>query len=64
MLPLFHAVLPLLWCMQVAAAKAEAALGQAKIVEQAREVEEQQSVDKAATSIMDMLGLSPADLGL
>jgi hypothetical protein len=50
--------------LQVAAAKAEAQLQRAELVEQAREVGEQQQVTKAAGSFMDLLGLTDADLGL
>ncbi|KAF6262950.1 hypothetical protein COO60DRAFT_1493531 [Scenedesmus sp. NREL 46B-D3] len=50
--------------LQVAAAKAEAQLQRAELVEQAKEVGQQQQVQKAAGSFMDLLGLTEADLGL
>jgi hypothetical protein len=50
--------------LQVAAAKAEAQLQRAELVEKAKEVEQQQAVTKAAGSFMDLLGLTEADLGL
>eukprot|EP00775_Hariotina_reticulata_P005435 gene5435-5668_t len=49
--------------LKAAAAKAEAQLGQATLVEKAREVEEQQAVDQATSSILDLLGLKESDFG-
>jgi hypothetical protein len=49
--------------LRVAAAKAQAALAQADVVERAREVAEQQQVAKAGDSVMDLLGLKPSDFG-
>jgi hypothetical protein len=49
---------------QVAAAKAEAQLQRAELVEKAKEAGQQQQVAKAAGSFMDLLGLTDADLGL
>jgi hypothetical protein len=54
----------LLLPLQVAAAKAEAQLQRAELVEKAKEAGEQQQVTKAAGSFMDLLGLSDKDLGL
>lgn len=48
----------------VAAARAEAQLARASMVEQAREVSEQQAVAKAGGSVMELLGLKPEDLGM
>jgi hypothetical protein len=50
--------------LKVAAAKAEAQLQRAELVEKAKEAEQQQQVQKAAGSFMDLLGLTEADLGL
>jgi hypothetical protein len=47
--------------LQVAVAKAEAQLDREEMIEKAREVEK---VKKAENSIMGLLGLSEADLGL
>jgi hypothetical protein len=50
--------------IQVAAAKAEAELDREVIVEKAREVEKQQELQKATGGLMELLGLTEADLGL
>lgn len=50
--------------LQVAKAKAAAELDREELVEKAREVEKQQEIKKATGSVMDMLGISAADLGL
>lgn len=50
--------------LKAAAAKAEGQLQRAELVEKAKEVGEQQQVAKAAGSVMELLGLTEADLGL
>jgi len=50
--------------IQVAAAKAEAQIERQEMVEKAREVEKQQEIKKASQSVMELLGITEADLGL
>lgn len=50
--------------LQVAAAKAAAQIEGQEIVEKAKVVEQQRKVEKTANSLMEMLGITEADLGL
>lgn len=50
--------------LKVAAAKAAAELERQEIVEEAKVVEQKQQVAEAANSLMELLGITQADLGL
>lgn len=50
--------------LQVAAAKAAAELERQEVVEKAKVVEQKQQVEKTANSLMELLGITEADLGL